>query len=268
MISFENVSVTAGGKEILSEVTGQITRTTAILGPNGSGKSTLLTVLYRGFEITGSHLQVSGNVTVDGNRLDDFRRNEIARTMSVVPQIEPDHPGLRAIDVVDLGRLAHRGGLGRTRNRAAKNDEEICLDALEQVGMGDSAYRLFAELSGGERQRVVIARALAQGSSYMLLDEPTNHLDMRHQLQLMEFLRNRSETTVAVLHDLNLALDSCEDAIVLNHGRVHAQGPIRDVLTQEVVENVWGVHVQQIETEKGIQFAVIKALQGEFGSPQ
>lgn len=258
MISVSGLTVRAGDKPLITDVTARISRdrTTAVLGPNGCGKSTLLTALYRGFEaVSSKKLRVSGTVHIDDTEIHQFSRPEIARTLSVVPQSEPDHPGLRAIDVVDLGRSAHRGGFGRS-NRTT-DDERICFEALGEVGIAHHAYQYFSLLSGGEKQRVILARAIAQGGSFMLLDEPTNHLDLRHQMQLMGFLAQHPATMVIVLHDLNLALRSCDDAIILNQGRVFAQGPIHEVLTPEVISEVWGVTVELISTSAGQQFAML-----------
>lgn len=241
---------------------------TGVLGPNGSGKSTLLAAMYRALEISGATVHLHGLLTVDGEPLAGLSRREIARRIAVVAQHEPDHLGLRAIDVVDLGRLPHRRGFGRGLGPAETDDVRRCEQALARVGAAHLAYRFYAELSGGEKQRVVVARALAQDTTHLLLDEPTNHLDLRHQFEVCELVAAAGRTTVMVLHDVNLALRHCDAVVVLDAGRIVAAGPPAQILTPELLQRVWGVRAELVATADGPRLAVLGPIQGHGGDQE
>jgi iron complex transport system ATP-binding protein len=145
--------------------------------------------------------------------------------------------GATVRDIVRLGRIPHRTALGG----GASTDEDAVDRALAHVGLLDQAARLWHTLSGGERQRAQIARALAQEPRELLLDEPTNHLDIRHQLELLELVCALPVTTVIAIHDLNLAAMYCDVVVVLQEGRVVAAGAPSDVLTAELISEVYGV---------------------------
>jgi len=137
-------------------------------------------------------------------------------------------------EVVAMGRSPHKRALEREDN----HDRQIVADALDRVRMTAMAGRIFATLSGGEKQRVLVARALAQESRLLVLDEPTNHLDIKAQLELLALVRELGTTTIAALHDLNLAAAYCDRLYVLQHGRVAAHGAIADVLTPRLIQDV------------------------------
>ncbi|MHC5909380.1 ABC transporter ATP-binding protein, partial [Streptomyces sp. S6] len=134
---------------------------------------------------------------------------------------------------------------------AAPGDEEAVRTALERTGLTDKADRPWHSLSGGERQRAHIARALAQDPRELLLDEPTNHLDIQHQLALMSLVTELRITTVVALHDLNLAAMYCDRLAVLKEGRVVASGTPREVLTESLVADVYGVRATVSEEAGG-----------------
>ncbi|MDX3382417.1 ABC transporter ATP-binding protein [Streptomyces niveiscabiei] len=229
----DRVTRTAAGTLILDGVTlaPRPGRVTGLLGPNGSGKSTLLRVL------AGVLAPDSGTVTLDGRPLPEVGRRGIARRVAVVEQQADTQVALTVVDVVRLGRVPHR----RAWTPAAPGDEDAVRTALERTGLTDKADRPWHSLSGGERQRVHIARALAQDPSELLLDEPTNHLDIRHQLALLNLITELKVTTVVALHDLNLAAMYCDRLAVLRQGRVIAAGTPREVLTESLVADVYGV---------------------------
>ncbi|WP_448616622.1 ABC transporter ATP-binding protein [Modestobacter sp. URMC 112] len=208
--------------------------TVGLLGPNGSGKSSLLRLL------AGTSKPDSGVVTLDGEELGSFTRRDVARVVAVVGQHAHTDTDIRVRDVVRLGRIPHRGFLGSTVSR----DEAAVAAALEHTGLTDKADRSWHTLSGGERQRAHIARALAQEPRELLLDEPTNHLDIRHQLELLSLVQRLPVTTVIALHDLNLAATFCDSVVVLAGGRAVAGGPPAEVLTAELIGEVYGVRAQ------------------------
>ncbi|MET8978250.1 ABC transporter ATP-binding protein [Streptomyces sp. NPDC004539] len=232
-LNADRVRRTAGGTLILDGVTltprpGEVT---GLLGPNGSGKSTLLRLL------AGVLAPDSGTVTLDGRPLPEVGRRAVARRVAVVEQQADTQVALTVVDVVRLGRIPHR----RAWAPAAPGDEDAVRTALERTGLADKAERPWHSLSGGERQRVHIARALAQDPRELLLDEPTNHLDIQHQLALMSLVTELGITTVVALHDLNLAAMYCDRLAVLKQGRVIAAGTPREVLTESLVADVYGV---------------------------
>jgi iron complex transport system ATP-binding protein len=164
-------------------------------------------------------------------------RREVARRLAVVEQQADTQVELTVADVVRLGRVPHR----RAWTPATARDEDAVHAALARTGLTDRAHQRWHTLSGGERQRVQIARALAQEPRELLLDEPTNHLDIHHQLDLLNLVAGLPVTTVVALHDLNLAAMYCDRVAVLHTGRVHACGTPGDVLTEELIAEVYGV---------------------------
>jgi iron complex transport system ATP-binding protein len=212
-----------------------------LLGPNGSGKSSLLRLL------AGLARPTAGTVSLDGTDLRRLRRQHVARSVAVVGQHADTDVDVTVRDVVALGRLPHRGVLGPDH----KADAAAVDRALEQTGLTVLADRLWQQLSGGERQRTQIARALAQQPRELLLDEPTNHLDIRHQLEVLSLVSRLPVTSVVALHDLNLAALFCDHLMVLRAGRVVAAGAARDVLTPELIADVYEVRAEVIDDASG-----------------
>lgn len=231
------VTVRLGATTILSDVdlvveSGEFV---GLVGPNGSGKSTLLRTIYRAIRPTG------GAVLVDDTDVWQLSAKEAARRTAAVIQESPGEFDLTTLEVVAMGRNPHKGMF----DRQSGEDERICEHALARVGMGSFAHRDFASLSGGEKQRVLLARALAQQSRVLVLDEPTNHLDIRFQLDLLDLIAGLGVTTIAAMHDLDLAARHCDRLYVLEHGRVVAGGPSRQVVTEDLVARVFGVHLHR-----------------------
>lgn len=229
----DRLSRRADGRLILDGVAlaPETGSTVGVLGPNGSGKSTLLRLL------AGLLTPTSGIVTLDGTPLAELPRRTVARRLAVVEQQSYTQVELTVEDVVRLGRVPHR----RAWTPVSADDERAVRAALERTGLADRAGRLWHTLSGGERQRVQIARALAQEPRELLLDEPTNHLDIHHQLDLLALITALPVTAVVALHDLNLAAMYCDRVLVLSAGRVVAGGTPDDVLTAELIAEVYGV---------------------------
>jgi iron complex transport system ATP-binding protein len=207
----------------------------ALVGPNGAGKSTLLRVL------AGTLRPTSGRVMLGDSPLTALDRSEVARRLAVVPQQTALPFAMKVEAVVALGRLPHEAPLRGTRpaDRAAVGA------AIDRVGLGHLLGRDARELSLGERQLVLLALAVAQAAPVMLLDEPTVHLDLRHQVEAMDLLRDLNErdgtAMVAVLHDLGLAAHFFPRLVVIDHGRVIADGPPAAVLTDDLIRDVFGV---------------------------
>ncbi|MEM9561748.1 MAG: ABC transporter ATP-binding protein [Actinomycetota bacterium] len=204
----------------------------ALVGPNGSGKSTLLRTLYRALRPS------AGKVIVDGTDIVRMRSVDVARTIAVVAQERPDDFDFTVADVVRMGRTPYLGRMARI----GAADDRICADALERTGAGHLASRVLHTLSGGEKQRVLIARALAQDPSILILDEPTNHLDIAAQLEILGLVASLDEVTViAALHELNHAAAYADRVAVLKAGSLVGCGTPGDVLTPDLIEEVFGV---------------------------
>lgn len=227
-LSVDGVSWSADGRLIVDGVGLSVApgTMTGLLGPNGSGKSSLLRT------VAGTHRPDGGRVLLGGSDLGAMKRRDRARRVAVVEQESTTDVPLQVLDVVLLGRTPHR---------ASASDEALALDALSTVGMAGLADRDWHTLSGGERQRVHLARAITQQPELLLLDEPTNHLDIHYQLALLTHVRSLGVTTLAALHDLNLAAAYCDQVVVLAGGRVAAAGAPAEVLVPDVVRSVFGV---------------------------
>ncbi|NDL60296.1 ABC transporter ATP-binding protein [Phytoactinopolyspora mesophila] len=204
---------------------------TGLLGPNGSGKTTLLRAIAR------LSKPDRGVVHLGGTDLATLRRRDLARQLAVVQQHAGTDLDVTVLDVVLLGRTPYRSAL----QGDSEQDRALALDALQQVDMVEFATRKWATLSGGEQQRVHLARALTQQPELLVLDEPTNHLDIAHALSLLALVRHAGLTTIAALHDLNLAAMFCDHLVVLQRGRVVASGAPHDVLTPQLLREVYDV---------------------------
>jgi len=229
-VSWEPVA----GRRVLDEVdlachTGRVT---GLLGPNGSGKTTVLRVA------AGLRRPDAGRVSIAGADLARMRPRERARLLALVEQESSTSLDLTVRDVVRLGRTPHRPRFASWRD---DEGDAVVESAMATARVGHLAERSWARLSGGERQRTHLARALAQQPRLLLLDEPTNHLDLGHQLDFLARVRELGVSTVAALHDLELAAAYCDDVAVLDHGRVVASGPAAEVLTSDLVERVYAV---------------------------
>jgi len=207
----------------------------ALIGSNGAGKSTLLRV------VSGTLSPSHGRIELLDQPLVGLSRMAIARRLGVVPQAAALPFATRVEEVVGLGRIPHEDPFRGPR--AA--DQVAIARAIERVGIGHLVGRDARELSLGERQLVLIAMAVAQDTPILLLDEPTVHLDLRHQVAAMELLVGLNEaegmTVVAVLHDLGLAAHFFPRLILIDRGRIIADGPASDVLAPERIREVFGV---------------------------
>jgi iron complex transport system ATP-binding protein len=209
----------------------------ALLGPNGSGKTTLLKVL------TGILPPSGGTVSYEGTNLKKMARREIAKRIALVPQEMNLQFGFTIQQMVMLGRTPHVHALAG----ASKHDRIIAQEMMEMTEIEGMRERVVTELSGGEQQRVVIAMALAQEPQVLLLDEPTVHLDINHQIEILELLRRlnreRGLTVLATMHDLNLAALYFDDLVLLERGRIVAQGNPQQVLNAEQIHDVFQANV-------------------------
>ncbi|WP_186780256.1 ABC transporter ATP-binding protein [Streptomyces salinarius] len=227
------VTLTAGAHRLVEDVslTARPGEVIGLVGPNGSGKSSLLRAVYRVLRPS------TGQVSVDGTDAWTLPVRQLARTVAAVVQESGADFDLSVREVVAMGRTPHK----RLLDGDTAEDGALIETALASVDATALADRPFDRLSGGERQRVLIARALTQQPSLLVLDEPTNHLDVRHQLDVLGALRRLSATVLVSLHDLNLAAYYCDRLYVLRDGKVAASGPPSEVLTPQLLSEVYGV---------------------------
>jgi iron complex transport system ATP-binding protein len=209
----------------------------AIGGPNGSGKSTLVSLL------DGLRSPDRGRVLLDGRPVGAYSRREVARRIAYVAQSADVHFPFTVLEYVLQGRFAH----GRVFGFESDEDVSAARRALEMTATTGFESRRIDELSGGERQRVMLARALAQEPRALLLDEPTANLDISHQLRMLDLVRNLVHgcglAAAVVTHDLNLAAEFADRILMLKAGEVRGLGSPRDVLTPELVADVFDARV-------------------------
>ncbi|HEY0277081.1 MAG TPA: ABC transporter ATP-binding protein [Solirubrobacterales bacterium] len=207
---------------------------TVIVGPNACGKSTLLRGLAKLLKPGG------GQVLLHGRDIHSHKPKEVARRLGLLPQTSIAPDGITVAELVARGRHPHQSVF----RQWSREDERAVAEAMAATRVTDLSGRMVDELSGGQRQRVWVAMALAQETEILLLDEPTTFLDIAHQFELLELLRelNRDgRTLVAVLHDLNQACRYATHVIAMADGRVVAQGTPREVVTAELVGDVFGL---------------------------
>ena len=213
---------------------------TTIVGANACGKSTLLRAMARLLKTT------SGTVLLDGRPIGDLPSREVATVLGLLPQTPVSPEGIAVADLVGRGRYPHQGWFRRWTH----DDDVAVEEALAATDTLDLADRSIDELSGGQRQRVWIAMALAQQTDVLLLDEPTTFLDVAHQVEVLDLLtdlnRRRATTIVMVLHDLNLAARYADHLVAIRSGRLYSQGSPVEVVTEQMVADVFGMTARVI----------------------
>jgi iron-siderophore transport system ATP-binding protein len=214
---------------------------TVVVGPNACGKSTLLRALSRMLRPT------AGSVLLDGADIGGMPAKKLARTLGLLPQSSVAPDGITVADLVARGRYPHQSLL----RQWSREDERVVRESMEATGVEDLESRFVDELSGGQRQRVWIAMALAQQTPLLLLDEPTTYLDIAHQIEVLDLCARLHEeegrTLVAVLHDLNHAARYATHLIAMCDGEVAAEGAPGEIVTAQLVEEVFGMPCRVIE---------------------
>ncbi|ESR26447.1 ABC transporter ATP-binding protein [Lutibaculum baratangense] len=243
-LDVERVSLGRGGRQVLDGVSFSCERPALVglIGPNGAGKTTLMRL------VAGLARPGPGRVALDGKDTADMAGKERARRIAYLSQERSVSWPLACRDVVMLGRHPHRRPLAPP----SPQDHEIVDRVMDELRIAPFAHRRIDTLSGGEKARVLIARALAQAPDVLLADEPTDALDPEHQIALMERLAQiaRSGRLVMVtMHDLSLAARWCDRLIVLDRGRLKADGPPDETLTPQLLSEVYRIEAATLSWE-------------------
>ncbi len=206
----------------------------ALVGPNGSGKSTLLKCLGN------FHKPKKGTVRIDGKSITDYTLNEKARKLGYVPQIENVNFPSTVFETILMGRKPYISW------KPGEKDKKIVSDLIKKMELTDFAMRDIDELSGGQRQKVFVARALAQQPEILLLDEPTSNLDLKHQLEVLNIIKEQTKediSSIIAIHDLNMAIRYSDRIVMLKEGEVYVSGGM-DVVNKDNIREVYEVKVR------------------------
>jgi len=231
LLDVKNLSWKAGDRMILTDIAFAIQpgQFVGLIGPNGAGKSSLMRCLYRVNQPT------AGQVLFEGQDIWQQSARSSARNTAVILQEHTAHLGLTVREIVALGLTPHK----RLFERDDHRDDRAIHDALTQVDMSDFSEAGFERLSGGEKQRVMLARAMVQKPKFLIMDEPTNHLDVHYQIDVLHKVRALGITVLASFHDLNLAAAFCDTLLVLDHGRLVANGSPESVLSEDLIARIF-----------------------------
>jgi iron complex transport system ATP-binding protein len=243
LLAARDLTLGYDGRTVVDRLTTEVPRglLTVVVGANASGKSTLLRGLAR--LVRPDH----GAALLDGRSVHELPTREVARRMGLLPQSPVAPDGITVADLVARGRYPYQ----RMLRRWSAEDDEAVTAALTATGTVPLAHRPVDELSGGQRQRAWIAMALAQRTDVLLLDEPTTFLDLPHQVEVLDLLTDLCHgggaTVVTVLHELNLAARHADHLVAMRAGRVVAAGPPTEVVTEELVADVFDLRCTVLE---------------------
>ncbi|MFA0440997.1 ferric citrate ABC transporter ATP-binding protein FecE [Vibrio sp. 10N.286.49.C2] len=236
MLSVQHLQVAYGDNVIIDDLSLSIPKgkITALIGPNGCGKSTLLKTLAR------INKAQSGKVLLDDIALDGIPTKQLAQRLSLLPQIHSTPEGITVRKLVEYGRAPYTSHWGKL----TKEDRDIVEQSMTSTGVRELADQSVDRLSGGQQQRAWIAMIIAQDTDIVMLDEPTTYLDLSHQIELMNLMHDmhqKGKTVIVVLHDLNQACRYCEHLVVLEKGKLIAQGSPNQVFTESMLHQVFNL---------------------------
>ena len=235
MLTLENVGVQLGRRSVVQGVDAAFApgTLTGIVGPNGAGKSTLARAML-------ALVPATGKISIDGDAVAAMPRGDLARRIAYLPQGQTLHWPLTVERLVGLGRLPHLAPMSKISDIDAAAIER----AMIRADVEGLRTRIATELSGGERARVLFARALAVEAPGLIADEPLASLDPGHQIDVMELMRAEADAgalVIAVLHDLTMAARYCDRLLLIDDGRIVADGTPHTVLTHELLRTVYGI---------------------------
>ncbi|MFB0843936.1 ABC transporter ATP-binding protein [Paenibacillus oleatilyticus] len=255
----ERLDIAYGERSIVQNLNISIPsgKITALVGANGSGKSTILKAMARMMK------PKQGSVFLDGKSIHQQSTKEVAKQLAILPQNPTAPDGLTVSELVTYGRFPHQKGFGSL----TKEDREIVRWSIAMTGMEEFYDRPVDQLSGGQRQRAWIAMALAQGTDILFLDEPTTFLDMAHQLEVLKLLEKLNleerRTIVMVVHDLNHATRYAHHMVAIKRGTVAAVGSPAEVMTPEMLQNVFGIEADIVpDPRTGVPLCIPYELAG------
>lgn len=232
-LTIKNLEFIIDNKKILNDVGIEVPKGSfvGIIGPNGSGKSTLLKNIYRVYK------PKRGEIILDGKSIFKMSSKECAREIAVLAQESSSQFDFTVEDIVKMGRYPYKSVFEDYSN----DDMEIVHKMIKKVGLTEYRNRIFNTLSGGEKQRTLIARSLVQNTDFLILDEPTNHLDIGYQIQIMDIVKALNITTLAAIHDMNIASMYCDYLIVMKKGKVITSGKTEEILTEKLLNTLFDV---------------------------
>jgi iron complex transport system ATP-binding protein len=240
MLAIKNLYGGYKGRDVVHDISFSVDRgeILCLLGPNGCGKTTLLKSIVR-------IIPCRGSVTINSREISEFSRKELAKKIAFLGQTSEIYFPYSVYDTVALGRYAHSSGFLRG---FSGEDERMITVILKKLELYDEKDRMINELSGGQLQRVFLARTLVQDPDIILLDEPTNHLDLKHQVELLGYLKNwaaeNNKIVIGVLHDLNLVHNFGDTAALLDRGRLTALGRPEAVFDGETLLKTYGIDIR------------------------
>ncbi len=242
----ENISFSLEEKEILS-----------LVGPNGSGKSTLLRILALLLKVPPK------TVFIMDKDINDYKKKEFSQTVSFLPQLQSGVGGLSVIELVSMGRTPYQ----KSGWIMSKEDRKAIDWALEYMQITDLRNSIVRELSGGQAQRVRLAMVLTQDTPIILLDEPVTFLDLHYQCGLLSSIRdlshNYNKTVISVFHDINQAIEISEKMILMNEGKIFASGNPKQIIKNEIIEDVFKVKSQIYYSDNMKPFIIPEILRKE-----
>jgi iron complex transport system ATP-binding protein len=253
VIEINNLCFNYGPTQILKdiEMTAKEGEITGLIGPNAAGKSTLLKC------IAGINAS-KGRIKLDGKEIKNLKIEEVARCIGYLPQETIHHPVLTVLEVVLLGRLHSLSW------RVDNETLDLVTKVLEDIGIEHLIAKNYNDLSGGEKQMVSIAQLLLQNPKVILMDEPTSNLDLQHQIEILEIIRDvtkkRKLITLIVIHDLTTAARYCDNLIIMKAGRIHSYGRPLDVLTSEMIKEIYNITAKIIVNDGMVQVVPICSL--------
>jgi len=262
-LKVNNVEFSYNSTPVLENISMELDRSEilGVVGPNGAGKSTLIRCINRILKPN------NGSVLLEGQEIKHMSIMEIARHLGYVPQSYSSVFPATVFDTVLVGRRPHIGW------RSSESDEDKVWEILELLRITEFAMRDFNEISGGQQQKVLIARALAQEAGTLLLDEPTSNLDIKHQLEVMEILKDlvvkKGLSAIIAVHDLNLASRYTDRVLIMKEGKIFGAGSPSDVLTPDNIRSVYDVEVEVVTSSGGNPHIVpIRSVRGSRSCPR
>ncbi|ADL53577.1 ABC transporter related [Clostridium cellulovorans 743B] len=249
-------------KTILEEINFQFEQGHfySIVGPNGSGKTTLLKHIAKILEVS------KDKIFIEDCDIHKLKGKNFARKIALVPQNTEVEFQFSVEDIVMMGRSPYV----RPLQKDSDEDKERVFEAMKLTNTFQLKDKSIAELSGGERQRVIVARALVQDTPIILLDEPISHLDLFHQIEILNIIKNlnlkKKITVIAVLHDLNLAIEYSDEIIFIGEGEIKASGKPRNIINIEIIKMIYGIDVVVIENPVSGKPHIIPIVKGSTRS--